>query len=289
MKNFPQELVDQVIDGLFALTGRANCYGGYQEWFESDWITHDADWPVSGISDYSLVSKAWTGSAQKYHFGRIPLDSPTTLEKWRTHIAPDPAGVSRHVRMLVLNRCNTSDLEGFKEHMHAFTRVEYLNIDDCGDLLRFPSITQLFLLMGSCLTRLVVCKTQATARTFAFLLAALPLLQSVDTTDFKVPDDVDETSPPTPSRIPFFEGANRFVLQSNRLPDGYPEGSLDWIPTSARFSQLEVQTAYYLHNPGILNRWLTSSCATLTSLTIRKSEDGTSRPRPVAYQPTPLT
>ena len=151
MRDFPQELVDKVIDELFSLVGKENCYGGFRQWFESDGIAHNSAWPVRGISYYSLVSKAWTGRTQKHRFDRLPLDSPAILEKRRTRIAPDPAGISRHVRVLFLHSCHSSNLEGFKGHMHAFTGVQHLNIEDCGDLLRFPSITPWFLPMGSCL------------------------------------------------------------------------------------------------------------------------------------------
>jgi len=174
--------------------------------------------------------------------------------------------------------------------MCAFTHVEYMRISDCGDILQFPSITQWFLPMGSRLVRLSVYGAQATPHTIPSLLATLPLLQSLEIIDFETPGDAGGMNLPTPSRIPFFECANHLVLRSNRGPKGYPEGSLNLIPPSARFSRLVIHTAYSMYHPDLLNRWLTSSCATLTDLTIWKGEDDTSRlNQSDVHQSIPLT
>lgn len=272
MKDFPQELVDQVIDELFFLVGKDNCYQGYKRFRYGPRAAH-------GISDYSLVSKAWASSTQKHHFSSLRLDCLDTLEKWRTGIAPDPEGVSRHVRKLVLHGFDPPDLEEFEEHLRAFTRVQCLTVKDCYDVLGLPSIMGWFPLMGSCLVELRIDDSPATPHTIASLLAVLPMLQTVQIYNLEAPEDADETNTPTPFRIPFFEGANHFSLCSDYGDSGYPEGSLDWIPLSAQFGRLEIDMACSLHHTDIVNRWLASSCDTLTKLSILGDSDGMFPPK----------
>lgn len=275
MKDFPQELVDQVIDELFILIERDD---QIRARFERFWNTSR----VPNISDYSLVSRAWAGPTQKYHFSSLSFDSMRVLERWCTHIAPDPAGLSRHVRKLVLDYFDYSELEGFENHLRAFTQVECLTVNYCDGVLQLPSVMEWFQLMGSSLVELRIHDSPVTPHTIASLLAALPLLQSVEISNFKNPDkpgeaeDTKKTSPPIPSRIPFFEGANRFRLRSDYGRE-YPKGSLDWIPSSARFAHLEIDMACSLHHPDLVNQWLASSRTTLTKLAIREDRDGTSR------------
>lgn len=275
MKDFPQELVDQVIDELFALVGTGNCYQGSPSKLRRA-LTSDAD----GISNYSLVSKAWVDSTQKHHFNTLPVDGYSS-EKWGKHIAPDPAGVSRHVRKLVLDGLDPVDLEGFENHMGAFTQVEYLTVVDCDDILQGP-----YIIGWSSLIELRIHDSPATSHTVASLLAALPLLQRVEIRNFGSPGGLDEDEDEDeagPSQIPFFESANRFTLRSD-YGHSYPEGSFDWIPPSARFSRLELDTACPLQYPDLVNRWLASSRTTLTDLTIRHDPEGVSRPtQPARY------
>ena len=269
MRDFPQELVDQVIDELFSLVGRKNCYLGHSSRF-----TTQSD---HGISSYSLVSRAWASSTQKHHFKTLSLDSPAILEKWRTRIAPNPTGVSRHVRELVLDGFDPPDLECFERHLHALTRVENLTVKDCYDVLGSPSFMEWYPLMGPSLVELRIDDSPATPHTIASLLAALPLLQSLEIRDFEIPEDTDEPNTPIPSQIPFFEGVSHLAFFSGRDNNTYPEGSLDWIPFSARFGQLKIDIACAIHRPDLVNQWLTSSRETLTHLTIWGDSTGMSR------------
>jgi hypothetical protein len=276
MRDFPQELVDQVIDELFVLVERGNRYRDHSEHLR------DSSRDVPDISNYSLVSRAWVSPTQKHHFSSLHFDCPETLEEWCACIAPDPAGVSRHVRELVLDDLDPSDLEdleGFEEHIFAFTRVECLTIKSCYDgVILFPSIMEWFLLIGSNLVDLCISNSPATPRTITSLLSALPLLKSMEMHNCNTADDMDETNPRTLSRVPFFEGANHLILRCD-WSDSYPKGSLDWIPFSARFGRLEIDMACSIHHPDLVNQWLASSCTTLKNLTIRWDPDGMSRPK----------
>jgi len=149
MRTFPQELVDMVIDEL-------------------------AGHPIHRLSPYSLISRAWVTRTQQYHFKWIYFGGLDELEMWCRKIAPDPAGVSRHTRQLVL--ANISTLEGFEAHMRAFTRVEDLEITGCHFLLS-PSAVECFAPMGFSLVQLEINKSPTTSHIITSLLAALPQLK----------------------------------------------------------------------------------------------------------------
>ena len=254
MKNFPQELVDEVVDELLPLV----------EWNPTP--HYNEDYCEGGISCYSTVSKAWAGRAQKHHFSNVCFDHPTILKKWRTRIAADPNGVSRHVRELLVSvtAMTPPELEGLKEHLNAFTGIKSLTIygaHENMDILQHPFIKEWFdRPVGSSLIELQLNRLVARQRTIASLVASLPLLQILDVSDLKCAEDAGETDPPTPPRIPFFEGANHFIFRAGK--------SLDWVPSSARFGQLEIAYVPHLRELGPVNRWLASSSATLTDLTI---------------------
>jgi len=271
MRDFPQELVEQVIDELFALVGRDNSYQGYSK------QSRGAREPVWGISDYSLVSRAWAEPTQKHHFSTLYVDSPAILEKWVSRISPDPTGVSRHVRKLVLAGFDLEDFEDFEDHLLALTQVECLTVDDCACAPCHPFNMEWFSTIGSSLVELQINDSPVAPHTITSLLAVLPLLRNLQIHNLENPDDAYEADPPAPPKIPFFEGANRFALHSD-YGHRYPERSLDWIPVSARFGQLEVDMACLLGQQDLVNRWLSSSCATLTSLVIKDDPDGTPPP-----------
>ncbi|KAF9642337.1 hypothetical protein BDM02DRAFT_3273503, partial [Thelephora ganbajun] len=275
MKDFPQELVDEVIGRLFDILEEDNPWQGFSRCFCPR---------RHGISDYSLVSRAWVNPTQKHHFSILHLDSSNTTNKWRARIAPDPAGVSRHVRKLVLDDLDLSDFEGFEAHMRAFTQVKSLTVMGYEDASLY--VTMECFPMKSSLVELHVYELSATPLTITSLLAALPLLNCVEIYEFWVPDD--ETAPPTTTRIPFFEGANSLMLCSFD-DQSYPEGSLDWIPPSARFAHLDIDTECTLHHPDLVNQWLASSRETLIDLTIRWKDDVLIPKKPTSLDLSPCT
>ncbi|KAF9646740.1 hypothetical protein BDM02DRAFT_3270767 [Thelephora ganbajun] len=184
MEDFPQELVDEVIDRLFDILEKDNRWQGFSRRFCPR---------RHGISDYLLVSRAWVDPTQKHHFNLLHLGSSSTTNKWWTRIAPDPAGVSRHVRKLVLDDLGPSDFEGFEAHMRALTQVESLTVMDCKDVSLYVTM-EWFLPMKSSLVELQVCELSATPLTITSLLAALPLLNCVQIYEFGESDD-ETTSP----------------------------------------------------------------------------------------------
>ncbi|KAF9644919.1 hypothetical protein BDM02DRAFT_829114 [Thelephora ganbajun] len=266
MKDFPQELVDEVIGRLFDIVEKDNRWQGSSRRFCPGW---------HGISRYSLVSRAWVSPTQKHHFNHLHLDSPSATNRWRVRIPFDPTGVSRHVRKLVLGDLDLSDFEGFEAYMRAFIQVESLTVIDCTGVSLYVTM-EWFLPMKSSMVELQVGELSATPLTITSLLAALPLLNCVEIYELRQSDN--ETTPPATTRIPFFEGANRLTLCSfdNR---SCPEGLLDWIPPSARFGHLDIDTECALHHPDLVNQWLASSCETLTNLTIRWGEPCMCRPK----------
>ena len=192
MRDFPQELVDQVIDELFALVGRDNSYQGYSK------RSHIGFGVVWGISHYSLVSRAWVGPTQKHHFSALHLDYRSMLEKWLTRIPPDPTGVSRHVRKLVLGCLNPVKLEDVVVHLHAFTRIECLMVNSCSYSLHHPSILEWFSTIGSSLTELRINNSPVAPCVITSLLAVLPLMQSLQIRNFEDPTCDPIHSPQNP-------------------------------------------------------------------------------------------
>ena len=190
------------------------------------------------------------------------------LERWRRKIVPDPAGVSRHTRELIL--AGIDMLEGFEAHIRAFTRVEAMDITGCKFLLS-PSAAECFVPMGSNLTQLRTDDSETTSRAITSLLAGFPKLKDFNAENLKVTDDACGTN--LISRIPFFEGNNSARLCPH-FDQQDPPGPPDWIPPSARFGDLEIDTTYFLHKTALVNQWLSGSCTTLTSLTIFGDLDG---------------
>jgi len=194
------------------------------------------------------------------------------MKKWRAHIAPNPDGVSRHVRRLDLEYVRLSDLERFEEHLCALTQVKTLCVLDCDYAFRYASM-EWFLPMRSSLTDLVLTGPSATLYSITSLLAVLPLLNRLVIYGFVDPGDADETSPPALSRTQISEGTNRLTLGSG----GHPEGALDWTPSSARFVKLTIDMKCVVRHPDLMNQWLASSCATLTDLLTRWRPNSMSR------------
>ena len=243
MQRLPQELLDKIIDELADLE----------------------DFRNRRFARYSLVSKAWVERTRKYWFEHVKFDGLDALKDWRGRIAPDPAGVSCHTRALVFLNIHT--VEGFEEHMRAFTRVEYMRIV-LGSFLS-PSVADCLAPMGSSLTRLDFHLSKTTSHAITSLLAKLPHLKSLASRCFTVTDDTGGSN--SVSRIPFFEGNNPTLLRYFDCDEPRPP---NWIPSSARFGGLEMITMYSPHIAVLLNQWFSSSCITLTSLVIDLNDVG---------------
>jgi hypothetical protein len=252
MRNFPQELVDLVIDKLAEDPGP----GGQFE-------------PVPTMSKYSTVSRKWTAGTQKHHFNSIYFFCQDGVEKWRTAIKADPLGVSRHVCRLELENINT--LLGFEDHIRALTNVRKVVLFSCDITLSLPD-TKIFALMGSNLAELYIHGADTRPHIMASLLAGLPRLRKLHTRGVAVEPD------PSPAalspNIPFFEDAGYFDLDLH-MKDYLPE-ALNWIPPTARFHELRMDASYITPNSELVNNWLASSGDSLQRLTIRGYQWGTS-------------
>ena len=238
MQILPQELADRIIDEL----AHPKCH--------------------QAIAQYSLISRAWVTRAQRHHFEQIDFEGMEELERWGRNIEPDPAGVSRHVRVLAFD--GITSLEGFEAHMRAFTHIEDLRICSCSFMLS-PPATEFFALMCSSLVELSISELETTSGAITSLLAALPQLKTFRAEMIKVMDDTDGAD--LTVRVPFFEGSNSALFYSH-WDQQDPPGPPDWIPPSARFSDLKIDITYLLHKAGLVNQWLSNSSTNLTSLSI---------------------
>lgn len=239
MQGFPQEPVDEIIDNLAYL-----CHGS-----------------TNPIAAYSLVSKAWVTRTQKHAFESVQFTHTKRLEKWCRKIDPDPAGISRHTRFLFF--WDISTLDGAEMHIRAFTRVECMDIIWCSFLLS-PSVAECFAPTGSSLVDLNIYRSPTTPHIISSVLTALPQLNDVAINDLEVTDDMD--GPSLLPEIPFFESGKSFRLYSN--PDEPNPPGPDWIPPSARFNSLVIDTTYLLYKGALVNKWPYNSRATLESLRI---------------------
>jgi len=197
------------------------------------------DLPNRHIASFSLVSKAWVTRTQKHAFESIIFDGPAELERWRESFEPDPSGVSRHARYLVLSDIST--LGGTEAHIRAFTNVEWMQIRAGCNFLLSPSVVECFAPMGK-LVELAIGASPTTSRIITSLLAAFPQLERFGIQDSTVTGDMDETN--LLPRIPFFEGGNRLQVYSNpdqpnpRGPSTGsrpPHGSIVWASARGFF------------------------------------------------------
>ena len=255
MRNFPTELVDLVIDKLVEPSGPGE--------------------PYLFISNYSTISRQWLNRTQKHHFNTIHFSGVSGIERWRKVIAPDPSGVSRHVRKISWRGVDT--LHDFDELLRAFTRVVHVLVMDCKF---FKSSSELAFLapLGSSLERLEIKWMSGEVEPLANFLAGLPHLRQLCVE--KLTFSRRDTDLPI---IPFFEGANSLDLL---LRGGFSPGDTDWIPPTARFYDLRIDTACIKNNHGLVNQWLRSSAGSLERFTINDGELGTCPNPNVPLSPT---
>ena len=243
MRNFDGVLVNMIIDELAERSGPSEPFDRVP------------------ISNYSTVSSKWVKRTQGYHFRFIHLAGQKGVKKWCTSIQADPLGVSRHVRRFNLVGIDT--LEGFEKHIRALTRVQEVELSDCG-ILRSLSDVEVFTLLGSSLVRLDIDGALTTPHVMASLLAGLPRLRKLSASGLEVECDPNPTA--LPPKIPFVEDANSLDL----LMTKYCLGGLSWIPPTARFRDLGIEAYCINKDSALVNNWLTSSGGCLQWLTIRE-------------------
>ena len=201
------------------------------------------------LAPYSMLSRA-----RRQVFDTTPLYS---LEE------SGSAGISQYTCYTTFQKIET--LEEVKAHIRAFTCIGGLNIEKC-NFLSLPSVVKCFTPISSTLTELAIIESPTPSHTFVSILAALPQLKSLSVEGSKITSDRDETSPLP--KIPFFEGSGCFKLRYSDLD----QHNLDWIPSSARFEELDITTSF-LHIPTLVNKWLYNSRATLRTFAILGDSD----------------
>jgi len=209
---------------------------------------------------YSTVSRQWVPRTQERHFQSVRLCGQSGLEKWRTTIEPDPSGVSRYVRELSLGSLDT--LEGFDSHICAFANVRAVKLFTCS-VLCSPSVVESLAPLRSTLVRLEIHAGPTTPSVITSLLAALPRLRHFRAHYLRILGNGDVTG--LPSKVPFFEDADSLDL----LLKGGASGTLDWIPPSARFRYLWIDSLSILDESGRVQQWIASSARVLKFLSIK--------------------
>ncbi|KAF9647023.1 hypothetical protein BDM02DRAFT_3117744 [Thelephora ganbajun] len=123
-KQFPQELVDEVIDNLNNPRDLRAC---------------------------SLVSSKWLERSRRKLFANVALNT-WNFDKWQRNIPPGSNGVSAYVRSLTLRQAQSiislepETLMGIMDHLTSFRRLEVLLLHDVNfdDLFDGPSLIRCF-------------------------------------------------------------------------------------------------------------------------------------------------
>ena len=245
MRNFPQEIVDIVIDQLACILKG---------------LVRRTHRPQDTISNYSTVCRRWVKRTQRNHFETLRLVGQRDLVKWSAAIGDEPSsyGASGHVKTLFLEDIET--LRGFGKYFQAFTNVERAVLHCC---TIFHSLDGVPLLkpLGSSLKVLEINGSDTSPDLMAQFLASLPKLEQFRVHNLTSPPRANPQAPHP--IIPFFENAKEFALLSS---DGYPANKLEWIPKTALFSGLTLGALCIRDNPEDVNKWIVSSRRTLENL-----------------------
>lgn len=172
------------------------------------------------ISKYSTISKSWRDRTQFHHFNQLVFWGQEGLDRWRAATAADPNGISRHVRSLVWWEIET--LEGFGDHILAFTKVEATSFESC---TIFRSLSGLSLLkpLGSSLLCLDI-NGENSPEGVTWFLTFLPHLRRFDSLANCVSDPHE--------RSPFFKGLRNKLTVTALHARGSPEAVNGWISSS---------------------------------------------------------
>jgi len=238
MRDFPQELVDKVIDNLNEVLEQPGIEASSQH----------------QLSDYSTVSKRWVNRTQYHHFGSLWFTGQNIMEKWRETIKPDPSGVSRHVRALHWRYIDI--LDGFEDHLRAFTNINEAQFYDCNIFHHLDNV-RLLSQVASNLVELHFSHISIAPAIITSFLAVCPCLRHFGTNDLRI--ELDDAPVVSPDNIPFFRGANNLTL----LLEGDLPGKLGWFPSTVRFTNLGVGISRIRHDLDLVNGWIASSRETL--------------------------
>ena len=243
MDSCPQEILNLIIDKIAEL------------------ISPDGDeMEIAGkMVAYSTISRRWVERTQFHNFRGLDFLDEEYLKKWCSAFAPKSNGISRHVRTIRLQNIDT--LEGFEDHFRAFT-LRNVIFNRCGIFQSLASIEELKSL-GNRLTRVTIEELEVSPEVMAQFLSLLPDLREILSAEVgTIPDSVQISHP----IIPFFRGHGSLSLV--KMND------LEWIPEHAKFGKLILDRESYSQDPGVVNKWISSSRETLEDLWISSVEDG---------------
>ena len=112
----PQDIVDLIVDQLASMVSGSRRRGYLQA--------------------VSLVSTAWVGRCQRHLFSTIMFYHNDDIREWCYRIKPDPDGISRYVRALLLHRgrilqspLDTDVLKTALPHLTSFKNIQELKVD----------------------------------------------------------------------------------------------------------------------------------------------------------------
>ena len=155
-KQFPQELVDEVIDNLENPRDLRAC---------------------------SLVSSKWLERSRRKLFATISLNT-WNFDQWRKNITPGPCGISTYVRSLALRQARSivslepETLMGIMDHLTSFRRLKSLFLQDVNfeGLFDKPSLTRCFGHFGVSVRSLQLHGIRTDMSTMLFFISLFPNL-----------------------------------------------------------------------------------------------------------------
>lgn len=251
MRNFPQEIVDNVIDMLAELESE----DGIDEWAHHH-----------NMSPYAMVSRGWVKRVQVHRFRQILFEGEENFSKWCRAIEPRHNTVSCYVKEICW--CDMKALKNFEPHVKALTQVTHLWFTHC-DFFCSLYNTNLLEAMASSLVDLEIRETNTRPEVMATFLSHLPRLRRLCVYNVAREPSSAIYVVPHPS-IPFFENAGDF---EHFFPSGCPSNSLGWVPSTPRFSKLAFGASYVLNYTGVVEDWISSSGESLESLYLMRDRE----------------
>jgi hypothetical protein len=259
-KQFPQELVDEVIDNLNNPRDLRAC---------------------------SLVSSKWVERSRRKLFANVALNT-WNFDKWRRNIPPGPNGISAYARSLTLRQARSivslepETLMGIMDHLTSFQRLKALFLHDVNfdDLFDGPSLTQCFGHFGGSVESLRLHRVRTDMSTMLFFIGLFPNLDHLAISSPILLSSGETEVPKGPLPL-------RGTLQLCGLGTTSSTLLQGIILIPLRLDGISV-THSQIADSGILNRLIEACAATLKKVELAHLTSGT-RHTLILYGTTPLT
>ena len=247
-KQFPQELVDEVIDNLDNPRDLRAC---------------------------SLVSSGWVERSRHRLFANVALNT-WNFDKWQRNIPPGSNGISAYVRSLALRQARSvvslepETLMGIMDHLTSFQRLKTLLLQDVNfdDLFDGPSLTQCFGHFGVSVESLHLHGIRTDMSTVLFFISLFPNLNHLTISSPILILSNGETRVPK-GALPL-RGTLRLSglgTTSSALLQGIPLIPLDLEEISVTHSQIT--------DSGVLDRLIEACAPTLKKVELAHLTSGT--------------